>query len=128
MMNIRQTDWSDAARTGLAKAMGDDVDWLGVSVKRGDALLYEVMDGSDRVGFYALRAERIGERIEGVIIAVEGSWSKGPLIETVWPVIKDQFKACDVIRVLTKRQGLAKRLESMGWIRKEIVLEIKNNV
>lgn len=93
----------------------------------GEALLYSVEENGDMIGAYALRAEKISSRTEGVIIGAGGSHKGVSLLETVLPVIEQQFMNCDLIRVHTERKGLVKVLSSRGWKQREIVMEKKLN-
>jgi hypothetical protein len=109
--------------SGLATAGLADIKW---QVEHG-AQLFEVvaLNGGVEIvtGAFVLRVDRQACKNVGVVVAAGGGVAGVDLTMTIMPHIEKMFYGCQGIRVHTARAGLVRKLEKMGFMSTEFVLE-----
>jgi hypothetical protein len=122
MITATWANWSEKAAQILAGALNDcDIADLKKQVETS-ADLFEVKKDDELIGFYVLRIDALEKVNEGVIVAGAGVSKDFNIIDTLLPLIEEQFKNCSAIRVHTNRAGLIKKLNKMGYIPQEFVM------
>jgi hypothetical protein len=118
-IELRQVQWGAAEIAELRDAVSARFDTTAglygpaECAARG-GVLFEVLADGERVGLYALDVNRYPHGVEGVVAFATGRASFD-LTRRVLPLIERQFVGCDVVRVDTRRRGLAAKLASLGY-------------
>ncbi|KVC68554.1 hypothetical protein WT10_32705 [Burkholderia stagnalis] len=87
---------------------------------------FRVLDDGVPVAFYVLRLRARGDRRDAEIVVAHGR-AGFDLVEHVVPLIAQQCAAvgCEAVRVQTRRAGLVRKLENMGFSRASVVLRME---
>ncbi|KAB0637265.1 hypothetical protein WT29_23345 [Burkholderia stagnalis] len=108
------------AKTDTSAGMVDAAECI------GGGTFFRVLDDGVPVAFYVLRLRVRGARRDAEIVVAHGR-ADFDLVEHVVPLIKRQcaMVGCEAVRVQTRRAGLVRKLENMGFSRASVVLRME---
>lgn len=136
MITLRAEPITDAIRAEVAAAldgtptMRAKTDTSAGMVDAADCIVggtfFRVLDDGVPVAFYVLRLRVRGARRDAEILVAHGR-AGFDLVEHVVPLIAQQCEAvgCEAVRVQTRRAGLVRKLENMGFSRASVVLRME---
>jgi thiamine monophosphate kinase len=106
---------AERAKTDTSDGLADAADCL------ARANFFRVYADGEPVAFYVLRARIRGER-RAVEITLAHGRAEFDLVAHVMPLIERQCAGYSVLRVETRRPGLLKKLERVGFRRASVIL------
>jgi hypothetical protein len=131
MITIRHEPTTDAHRAEVARAFDESplmrakTDTSGGMVDGVDCLhnaqFFRVFDDGVPVAFYVLRAREGRAGIDAEITLAHGR-AGFDLVDQVLPLIERQCAGCHAMRIETRRAGLMKKLERVGYRKASVIL------
>lgn len=117
---IRPGRLDDDARAAYAKTLQPGkTDTTGGLYSVEDLLrgaeLFEVCDGDQVIGRYALRVKEWSGGLEGVLVAGVGRLPGVSLGDAFLPVMEQQLAGVDCLMTQTRRKAWAAKLIAHGW-------------
>ncbi len=126
-ISIAPGEWGEVA-AGLVAPAVDFVDDVRIQVEAGAAKVFFVLDGALIIGCFVLRIDHDSQGAEGVIVAAGGACRGVDLVASCLPAVEQLFIGVSRVRIHTERPGLEKKLQALGYFRREVVYvkELKN--